>query len=49
LSQSLTVAALAGLPEIERGADLAALIVDATDGDLRVRAGDVLVIAHKAS
>ena len=48
MSQSLTVAALAGLPEIERGADLAALIVDATDGDLRVRAGDVLVIAHKA-
>jgi coenzyme F420-0:L-glutamate ligase/coenzyme F420-1:gamma-L-glutamate ligase len=41
----LTAAALAGLPEIERGADLAALIVA---GDLRLQAGDVLVIAHKA-
>jgi coenzyme F420-0:L-glutamate ligase/coenzyme F420-1:gamma-L-glutamate ligase len=43
----LTAAALAGLPEVERGADLAALIVHGTEGDLRLRDGDVLVIAHK--
>jgi coenzyme F420-0:L-glutamate ligase/coenzyme F420-1:gamma-L-glutamate ligase len=43
----LTAAALAGLPEIERGADLAALIA-AAHGDLALASGDVLVIAHKA-
>ena len=44
----LTAVALAGLPEIERGADLAALIAAAAPGDLALEAGDVLVIAHKA-
>ncbi|HEY5318814.1 MAG TPA: coenzyme F420-0:L-glutamate ligase [Solirubrobacteraceae bacterium] len=44
----LTVAALAGLPEIERDADLGALIASASQGDLTLEAGDVLVIAHKA-
>jgi coenzyme F420-0:L-glutamate ligase / coenzyme F420-1:gamma-L-glutamate ligase len=44
----LTAAALAGLPEIEPGADLAALIVAAAQGETALEAGDVLVIAHKA-
>jgi coenzyme F420-0:L-glutamate ligase/coenzyme F420-1:gamma-L-glutamate ligase len=44
----LTAAALAGLPEIEEGADLAALIAGAAQDDLALEAGDVLVIAHKA-
>jgi coenzyme F420-0:L-glutamate ligase / coenzyme F420-1:gamma-L-glutamate ligase len=44
----LTAAALAGLPEIEEGADLAALIAGAAEDDLALEAGDVLVIAHKA-
>jgi coenzyme F420-0:L-glutamate ligase/coenzyme F420-1:gamma-L-glutamate ligase len=44
----LTAAALAGFPEVERGADLAALIVERTDGELELRPGYVLVIAHKA-
>jgi coenzyme F420-0:L-glutamate ligase / coenzyme F420-1:gamma-L-glutamate ligase len=44
----LTVAALAGLPEIREGADLAALIAAAAQGDLALEAGDVVVIAHKA-
>jgi coenzyme F420-0:L-glutamate ligase/coenzyme F420-1:gamma-L-glutamate ligase len=44
----LTAAALAGLPEIEEGADLAALIAAAAQDDLAREAGDVLVIAHKA-
>jgi len=41
----LTAEALAGLPEIERGADLGALIADVAPP---LKAGDVLVIAHKA-
>jgi coenzyme F420-0:L-glutamate ligase/coenzyme F420-1:gamma-L-glutamate ligase len=41
----LTAAALAGIPEIERGADLASLIVTAAPD---LQAGDVVVIAHKA-
>jgi coenzyme F420-0:L-glutamate ligase/coenzyme F420-1:gamma-L-glutamate ligase len=44
----LTAVALAGLPEIERGADLAALIVTAAARELTLASGDVLVIAHKA-
>ncbi|HWF50393.1 MAG TPA: coenzyme F420-0:L-glutamate ligase [Solirubrobacteraceae bacterium] len=44
----LTAAALEGLPEIEAGADLAALIVTAAHGELALVPGDVLVIAHKA-
>ena len=44
----LTATALAGLPEIERGSDLAALIAAAAHGDLALASGDVLVIAHKA-
>ena len=44
----LTVAALAGLPEIREGTDLAALIAAAAQGDLALEAGDVVVIAHKA-
>ena len=42
----LTAAALAGLPEIEPGADLAALIAAALPAPLED--GDVVVIAHKA-
>jgi coenzyme F420-0:L-glutamate ligase/coenzyme F420-1:gamma-L-glutamate ligase len=41
----LTAAALAGLPEIRPGDDLAGLIAAAAGGDLR--AGDVVVVAHK--
>jgi coenzyme F420-0:L-glutamate ligase/coenzyme F420-1:gamma-L-glutamate ligase len=44
----LTAAALPGLPEIERGADLATLIVAAAQGDLALAPGDVVVVAHKA-
>jgi coenzyme F420-0:L-glutamate ligase/coenzyme F420-1:gamma-L-glutamate ligase len=44
----LTAAALEGLPEIEAGADLAALIVAVAQGELALVPGDVLVIAHKA-
>jgi coenzyme F420-0:L-glutamate ligase/coenzyme F420-1:gamma-L-glutamate ligase len=44
----LTVQALTGLPEIEHGADLAALIADRASGHLALHAADVLVIAHKA-
>jgi coenzyme F420-0:L-glutamate ligase/coenzyme F420-1:gamma-L-glutamate ligase len=44
----LTAAALAGLPEIEQGADLAVLIAAAAQGDLALEAGDVVVVAHKA-
>jgi coenzyme F420-0:L-glutamate ligase/coenzyme F420-1:gamma-L-glutamate ligase len=36
---------LAGLPEVREGDDLAGMIAVAADGDLR--AGDVLVVAHK--
>jgi coenzyme F420-0:L-glutamate ligase/coenzyme F420-1:gamma-L-glutamate ligase len=43
----LTAAPLPGLPEIERGADLATLIAERADGENRLEAGDVLVIAHK--
>jgi coenzyme F420-0:L-glutamate ligase / coenzyme F420-1:gamma-L-glutamate ligase len=42
---ALSVRALAGIPEVRPGDDLAALIVAAADGDLR--SGDVLVLAHK--
>jgi coenzyme F420-0:L-glutamate ligase/coenzyme F420-1:gamma-L-glutamate ligase len=41
----LSASALQGLPEIESGADLGALIVGALPEPLR--AGDVLVLAHK--
>jgi coenzyme F420-0:L-glutamate ligase/coenzyme F420-1:gamma-L-glutamate ligase len=44
----LTATALAGLPEIERGADVAALIAGSNGGEHTVAPGDVLVIAHKA-
>ena len=40
----ITAVALAGVPEIAAGDDLAALLVAAA-GDLQ--AGDVLVVAHK--
>lgn len=43
----ISVRALEGLPEIEAGYDLAAGIVAALDAE-RLRAGDVIVIAHKA-
>ena len=43
----ISVRALAGLPEIKPGYDLAGGILAALDPD-RLRAGDVLVIAHKA-
>lgn len=43
----LTAVPLAGLPEIEQGADLAGLIAAAAQGDLTLQSGDVLVIAHK--
>ncbi len=41
----LEVRALAGLPEVRPGDDLAALLAQATGTDLR--GGDVLVVAHK--
>ncbi len=47
----LSIAAVEGLPEIERGADLGALIAarpPAALGAAGLRDGDVLVIAHKA-
>jgi coenzyme F420-0:L-glutamate ligase/coenzyme F420-1:gamma-L-glutamate ligase len=45
----LTAVALAGLPEIDSGADLAALIAAATaHDDLKLAPGDVVVVAHKA-
>jgi coenzyme F420-0:L-glutamate ligase/coenzyme F420-1:gamma-L-glutamate ligase len=44
----LTAAALAGLPEIQEGADLGALIAAAAHGELALEPGAVLVIAHKA-
>lgn len=44
----LTVLALAGLPEIEPGADLAGLIVTAAEEQLPLAPGDVVVSAHKA-
>jgi coenzyme F420-0:L-glutamate ligase/coenzyme F420-1:gamma-L-glutamate ligase len=42
---SLTVAALAPLPEVRPGDDLAALLAEAAPADLA--AGDVLAVAHK--
>jgi coenzyme F420-0:L-glutamate ligase/coenzyme F420-1:gamma-L-glutamate ligase len=42
---ALSVRALAGIPEVRPGDDLAALLVAAADDDLR--SGDVLVLAHK--
>jgi coenzyme F420-0:L-glutamate ligase / coenzyme F420-1:gamma-L-glutamate ligase len=42
----LSARSLSGLPEIERDADLAALIVEAADG--AIGEGQVIVIAHKA-
>ncbi|MDQ6807421.1 MAG: coenzyme F420-0:L-glutamate ligase [Actinomycetota bacterium] len=43
----LTAAALAGLPEIQPGADLAAVIAAAVHDELTLAPRDVLVIAHK--
>jgi coenzyme F420-0:L-glutamate ligase / coenzyme F420-1:gamma-L-glutamate ligase len=43
---SLRATALAGLPEVRPGDDLAALLADALGPD-GLRAGDVLVVAHK--
>ena len=43
----ITAAALPGLPEIGAGDDLAALILDAVGTTDPLRAGDVIVIAHK--
>jgi coenzyme F420-0:L-glutamate ligase/coenzyme F420-1:gamma-L-glutamate ligase len=46
---SLSARAIAGLPELRAGEDLAALIAAATeDEDGRLRDGQLLVIAHKA-
>jgi coenzyme F420-0:L-glutamate ligase/coenzyme F420-1:gamma-L-glutamate ligase len=42
----ITAVALAGVPEIAAGDDLAALLVASASG-MRYRAGDVLVVAHK--
>ena len=42
----LTAQALDGLPEVEAGADLAAILSRAMPAD-RPRASDVLVLAHK--
>jgi coenzyme F420-0:L-glutamate ligase/coenzyme F420-1:gamma-L-glutamate ligase len=44
----LCATALAGMPEIEPGADLGALIGTCARGDLALRSGDVVVVAHKA-
>ncbi|MGH8261305.1 MAG: coenzyme F420-0:L-glutamate ligase, partial [Steroidobacteraceae bacterium] len=44
----LTLTALAGVPEIERGADLAACVIEALRaGGLALRERDVLVVAQK--
>jgi coenzyme F420-0:L-glutamate ligase/coenzyme F420-1:gamma-L-glutamate ligase len=44
----VTVYGLDGIPEVESGADLAALIADAAEGSgLGLRDGDVLVVTHK--
>ncbi len=43
MSEPLSLTAVAGLPEVRAGDDLAALLADRAD----TRAGDVLVIAHK--
>jgi coenzyme F420-0:L-glutamate ligase / coenzyme F420-1:gamma-L-glutamate ligase len=43
----LSAVALDGLPEIEAGADLAALIAARLPGGERLADGDVLVVAHK--
>ncbi len=48
MTSPLTVRALEGLPEIAPGADLAALIAAARPTDAPLRAGDVVVVAHKA-
>lgn len=45
LGLSLTLVALAGLPEVGPGADLGSLLAGAAPGDLAD--GDVLVVAHK--
>ncbi len=45
---SLSVRALAGLPELHAGDDLAALIVTAAEREQPLSNGAVLVIAHKA-
>lgn len=44
----ISLLALEGLPEIAAGADLGALIADALPREDGLRAGDVLVVAHKA-
>jgi coenzyme F420-0:L-glutamate ligase/coenzyme F420-1:gamma-L-glutamate ligase len=44
----LTARALAGLPEIAAGDDLAALIAAQLEGHSPLRDGDIVVIAHKA-
>jgi coenzyme F420-0:L-glutamate ligase/coenzyme F420-1:gamma-L-glutamate ligase len=44
----LTARALEGLPEIAAGADLATLIAEAVPRAAPLRAGDVVVVAHKA-
>lgn len=47
-SHELVLTALAGLPEVQAGASLPALILEALDrSGQRLRAGDVLVIAQK--
>jgi coenzyme F420-0:L-glutamate ligase/coenzyme F420-1:gamma-L-glutamate ligase len=44
----VTIHGLDGIPEVEPGADLAALIAEAAErGGLGLRAGDVLVVTHK--
>jgi coenzyme F420-0:L-glutamate ligase/coenzyme F420-1:gamma-L-glutamate ligase len=48
LSRELRVIALEGLPELEEGDDLAALLVEAATGVGGLDAGDVLVVAQKA-
>ena len=48
LSSSLELHAVPGLPMVQAGQDLAAMLGDALDTDrLRPRAGDVIVVAQK--
>ncbi|HUG74099.1 MAG TPA: coenzyme F420-0:L-glutamate ligase, partial [Acidimicrobiia bacterium] len=45
---TLTIHPLTGIPEVEHGDDLAALLLEAIhDAGLALEAGDVLVVTHK--
>jgi len=48
VSREVRLIALAGIPELEEGDDLGALLVDASQRAGGLEAGDVVVVAHKA-